>query len=320
MTNRTLAAVAAAAAAAPALIPADPASAVITDFQTHTDQLLDINSIHVTGSVQVINVANERDLVETCCAPPVTPTPQPPVSEGALEFVAADDRWRYDVVIKNTSLPGINTEVGYDGASSFHVAHDDRRASIHTGPDRGAVATIPNPVFAAYEYLIPTSSDNPTTPELKSLQRDAVAITHTVQPVWQTAPSRDKRELEETTIDLSQTHNIDEFDLRVTRDVRFPDRPIKLEKIDPDSGVVRAAVHISHYTPIAVDQDVDVVLPERVDWLLYDPNGTLHSRVEFVLRYESLGQRSAITDDDLNIDVPSGFDLYIDDVYAGRQQ
>ncbi len=311
-----------------------PSAAVVPEFRGLTDQLLDVNAIAMSASLQIIAEPGAQ-----CCdddgnsptLPDVDPAPNvvddantdanavPLRATGWMEYVAINNNYRASVHANETVVGDFSTDVAYDGATYYYVDHRHQRAALEAGPDRGLTGMmIAPPIFAAHEYLLPTSSENVSLPHLPTLRDEAFTRSDATNIVWNTE-TIDGVAVETTTVDLSQTHAHDEFDLTIYRDPAQPSLPTKFERVDPSTNTRVATTTLSHYQTYRHADGSTSTWPLHIEHQIYDANGVAMLRLSWVITSLHVGTQEAARTDRLDVDIPAGFKVYNDGVFSGIQ-
>jgi hypothetical protein len=264
-------------------------AAVASTLQDFVSQYAQISSLSVSAAVEYL-----LDPALPACGGPAGIS-----ITGTYSFSAKDQMWRSRSFLDHPEVKDLRTEVAYDGNMfQYHVLDDDVLGVSFGSDDRAAGMILPNPLFAAVQFLIPVSDTNASETERLSDIQDAAATANYANLSWTLDP-QSRQSLEYTDLP-GATHEDHAYFHRVFVLAGQRDKPVRIDRIST-TGAVLTRTLLSKYA----DFGNGLEFPTSYAMILYDPaSGAESGRIEMSL--DAYGANTAVTEalDSIDFQIP----------------
>jgi hypothetical protein len=222
---------------------------------------------------------------------------------GVYSYTAKHDLWRSRSYLDHEAT-NIRTEVAYDGAMyQYHQLSDDILGISFGDDDRGAGFVLPNPLFAAGQFLIPVSDENANM-SLRLCDLQAASAATDLSTLTWNADAISFELLEYTDLPGASHEGFD-YIHRVFVRVGERNKPIRIDRV-ASTGEVLTRTLLSSYA----DFSGGIRFPTSYTMILFNPENRAAESGRITMTVVSAEINSAATDslDIMNFQIPWNLD------------
>lgn len=223
------------------------------------DQYADLNQATVEASVQayIFDQASEGEFGVK------------KLMSGSFDYYVDNSQYRINSHMDPNDYPGMNTDIAFDGTDFQYFERETGVLHITGGePADGGSVTLPNPLFAPVEFLIPIHEDDPPGPIHIDDVRNATANASASGVTW-TPVQLDGRSYERAVFPGSVYYGQD-YDYHVLVYNGERHRPRRIERV-ADDGTVLSRTTLEHYKRIVQSDGTVTYWPQQVKMEAFDP-------------------------------------------------